>query len=331
MMRSSHVRCRGFTLIELLVVIAIIAILIALLLPAVQQAREAARRTTCKNNLHNIGLAMHNYHDVYKAFPYSCWDDDSYGWGTFLLPYLDQAPLFNSINFAGAASEPDNSGSAWPGNVQNVWDTNNTPTHDGDGASGDVTNLSAPIRTPLEVYTCPSSITESRFNANLPAKSDYLASNGVAEDGMFRRITDGLDPVTGTASKNNVVRIRDIRDGTSNTIAIGEAHDVDGARGTAPGTGFERARNSFGYWVGALWHDEDVQRKMDNFMNVGGDDDGFGSIHDGGCHFVMGDGSVRFISENINSAPESVGANFAIWGTWQRLGSVAENQVVGEF
>jgi prepilin-type N-terminal cleavage/methylation domain-containing protein len=95
MQASPRLRSRGFTLIELLVVIAIIAILIALLLPAVQQAREAARRTQCRDNLHNIGIALHNYHDVFNIFPYACWDDDSYGWGTFLLPYLDQAPLFN--------------------------------------------------------------------------------------------------------------------------------------------------------------------------------------------------------------------------------------------
>src|SRR5437870_4974281 len=99
----------GFTLIELLVVIAIIAILIALLLPAVQQAREAARRTQCKNNLKQIGLAYHNYHDVFGQFPKcailgidvstgSLRFDQSMSWGISILPYIDQAPLFNLYN-----------------------------------------------------------------------------------------------------------------------------------------------------------------------------------------------------------------------------------------
>ena len=100
---------KGFTLIELLVVIAIIAILIALLLPAVQQAREAARRTQCKNNLKQIGLALHNYHDVYKCFPpgrtrntysgiTSAWYTGNYSWLPRLLPNIDQAPIYNTID-----------------------------------------------------------------------------------------------------------------------------------------------------------------------------------------------------------------------------------------
>ncbi|MCB1129315.1 MAG: DUF1559 domain-containing protein, partial [Verrucomicrobiae bacterium] len=94
-----HANRRGFTLIELLVVIAIIAILIALLLPAVQQAREAARRTECKNKLKQLGLALHNYHDTFRAFPAAFYrgttTSPGWGWGTMILPYIDQAPLYN--------------------------------------------------------------------------------------------------------------------------------------------------------------------------------------------------------------------------------------------
>src|SRR3954447_24995498 len=144
-------RRTGFTLIELLVVIAIIAILIALLLPAVQQAREAARRTQCRNNLKQMGLAMHNYHDVFNCFPpgylgypAAAGQDCSavrntapfaqgWGWGTYLLPYLDQAPLYNSLN---------------PGQKQAVCDN----------ASGPALNAGNPVlqRQLLPVYVCPS-------------------------------------------------------------------------------------------------------------------------------------------------------------------------------
>src|SRR6187401_2658539 len=96
---------RGFTLIELLVVIAIIAILIALLLPAVQQAREAARRSQCKNNLKQIGIALHNYHDTFNALPPGWVQTNRWGWGTMVLPGLDQAPLYNSLSsFAGTTA-----------------------------------------------------------------------------------------------------------------------------------------------------------------------------------------------------------------------------------
>jgi prepilin-type N-terminal cleavage/methylation domain-containing protein len=118
-MKTDRVRSRGFTLIELLVVIAIIAILIGLLLPAVQQAREAARRTQCKNNLKQIGLAMHNYHDVYGRFPpgfvmknppsanANSIERSMYSWGAFILPQIEQANLFTTLNVGNVAgAEP---------------------------------------------------------------------------------------------------------------------------------------------------------------------------------------------------------------------------------
>src|ERR1700737_5667292 len=111
---------RGFTLIELLVVIAIMAVLIALLLPAVQSAREAARRAQCVNNLKQIGIAMHNYHDVFGTLPYG---HGWFGWNdwnaqTYLMPFLEQGPLFNSINFSNNLNSSTGNGAANPGNAQ---------------------------------------------------------------------------------------------------------------------------------------------------------------------------------------------------------------------
>lgn len=109
---NTTLRRRAFTLIELLVVIAIIAILIALLLPAVQQAREAARRSSCKNNFKQIGLALHNYHDTMRIFPPgycragTTTDNNFIGWGTFILPYIDQANLYNQIQSKGGFGLP---------------------------------------------------------------------------------------------------------------------------------------------------------------------------------------------------------------------------------
>jgi prepilin-type N-terminal cleavage/methylation domain-containing protein len=323
-------RTSGFTLIELLVVIAIIAILIALLLPAVQQAREAARRTTCRNNLKQIGIALHNYHDAYGMFPYGCWDDDSYGWGTFLLPYLDQGPLFNQINFKDGASFPENSASHPLGFLQNQMDGHDTSTDpDHRDANACVADPESPIRTPVPVYMCPSSIVDPRFNTCLPAKSDYAACNGTAEDGMFIRITDGLSstPPYLVSERKTLVSISDVRDGASMTFAFGEAHENGVRSPTVPG---ETARLCGIYWSGPLFHDEDHMRKTDGILNVGGDDDRFGSVHDGGAHFLMGDGAVRFVSENIHTRPDA-GRDRNSFGVYQRLGSRNDNQPIGEF
>ena len=130
---------RGFTLIELLVVIAIIAVLIALLLPAVQQAREAARRSQCKNNMKQVGLAFHNYHDTMRVFPYGVAWNDAPNWRVMLMPYLDQAPLYNSL---GGVKTGNGFWSHSPGSGATI----------GYGSSNDaIRNLV------LNVYACPSS------------------------------------------------------------------------------------------------------------------------------------------------------------------------------
>ena len=285
-------RTRGFTLIELLVVIAIIAVLIALLLPAVQQAREAARRTQCRNNMHQLGLALHNYHDAHNVFPFSSvlehqipagsgtYHYHFVGWGLFLLPYIDEAALYNAFNFDVAKQ---NSGSE----AQNV----------------------TVCRSGLSQYCCPSDPTGLRDGgyglsnyANSTGKKGILAGDG-----------------GGVMFDGSVVCISDVRDGTSNTIAIGEMNSP-----SVPGeTGYPRRWYSQRYNRGQ----RNTAAPMNSFPNVclaWGTPSGclaaydFGSYHEGGAFFLFCDGAVRFLSENIDIA------------TYRALSTRAGNEVVDD-
>ena len=196
---------RGFTLIELLVVIAIIAILIALLLPAVQQSREAAQRTQCKNSLKQIGLALHNYHDVHLTFPpgyiaravgrndpAAAETGPSFAWGTMVLPFLDHGNLFNHFDF----------------------------NEDGDDAH----NLGHG-QVILSMFLCPTDPAPARFA--LPNGIELATSNYV---GIYGYGNVSMNPGNGTGVfyRNSAVRIRDITDGTSGTICVGERmHEND--------------------------------------------------------------------------------------------------------
>ncbi|HWL07065.1 MAG TPA: DUF1559 domain-containing protein, partial [Planctomicrobium sp.] len=193
-------RRKGFTLIELLVVIAIIAILVALLLPAVQQARESARRSQCRNNLKQIGLALHNYHDMHQVFPASFYSLNGWGWGTMLLPMVDQGPIYQKLNIGG---------------VMDV----------GDEATRNIG------RTVLPVYICPSE-TSRPFSQHpkiwikIPdgtadfriALSNYAAITGTNGE----HCTHDASIINGTMFHDSRIRIRDITDGLSNTAIISE-------------------------------------------------------------------------------------------------------------
>ena len=203
-MRRRPVR-RGFTLIELLVVIAIIGVLIALLLPAVQSAREAARRSQCVNNLKQIGIAMHNYHDATGALPFG---HGPFGWNdwnapTFLLPFLEQAPLYNTINFATEI------GGANPGNPQN----------------------STSQRVQVNVLLCPSDmprLTSPYGHINYSAcAGSNLQFFGPQFDGMFGWVVNPLSDASGDNKSNlgrtgKSIQFRDVTDGLSNTAAFSE-------------------------------------------------------------------------------------------------------------
>jgi len=204
---------RGFTLIELLVVIAIIAILIALLLPAVQQAREAARRTQCRNNLHQIGLALHNYHEQFSMFPIyvvrsgqcalgtQSWHQaGGFSWRVLILPYMDQSAMYNNINFSmHVLTSPCNGGATDPGFV-------------------------LAKKTVINGYICPSDNKDAHTDAS-KAATNYAGVISVASQNptttaqnnrTFFRLGSGARPIP--------VSVRDITDGTSNTIAVAEVY-----------------------------------------------------------------------------------------------------------
>ncbi len=330
-MKKSSLRTRGFTLIELLVVIAIIAILIALLLPAVQQAREAARRTQCKNNLKQIGIAIHNYHDIYKMFPqagmysfrnptFGPFNSDQWGWGAAILPFIEQAPLYESLN---VGELPFDDALLVPAELEL-------------------------LQTSIAGYLCPSDAGVELVNEDRPIDvggTDFAVGTSNYVGNYGNKTVAGAQDGTMFAQKN--IRIRDITDGTSNTLLVGEraSGDVtnsgngDGGAAMWAGTGFRNfssagpADDGAGL-VGGTFND--MNTGFNAQFNIFRPNHSFTSRHTGGAQFTMCDGSVRFISENINSsltigpAPGG-GIEFSNFGVYQNLGGRDDGAVIGEF
>lgn len=329
---------RGFTLIELLVVIAIIGVLVALLLPAVQQAREAARRTQCKNNLKQIGLALHNYLETHKVFPPGYVDRNGdpdmtpdmdlgpgWGWASFLLPNMDQAPAYNQINF-----------------------------NQGVGILSNVTIC----QKSFPAFRCPSDggaqlfpVYDSNFSTPIAtlAFSNYVGCNGWVEcfngaggNPQPQEGDDGFSGKFGQAGvglfyRNSRNSTTNITDGMSNTIAAGErssnhapstwAGAITGGRCPAwmaatpptpysppPGPAYDNADFAEAF---VFAHCNSTHLPNADFPIF--DPDVYYSFHVGGAHFLLCDGSVRFISSFVDG------------NTYQNLATIAGGETPGEF
>jgi prepilin-type processing-associated H-X9-DG protein/prepilin-type N-terminal cleavage/methylation domain-containing protein len=288
-------RPRGITLIELLVVITIIAILIALLLPAVQAAREASRRARCTSHLKQIGLAMHNYHGALALFPpgyvslvqgnqpAGSESGPGWGWGTMALQFIEQAPLYDAVNFNLPITDPGS---------QTVRASN------------------------LTVYLCPSSDGAGPIGlsdgSGKSLVNDLSPGQYVASAGQFQ-VADWPSENNGVFFRNSCVGSRDITDGSSLTMMVGErSRTISDATWvgvvpsaefcTKPARDYEECRPSYAM---VLAHTGPTPPGGYGWVVVPNSKsaaaDNFWSLHPGGCNFLFCDGSVRFLKETVDA------------------------------
>lgn len=309
-MKDSHPRS-GFTLIELLVVIAIIAILVALLLPAVQQAREAARRSSCKNNLKQLAIALHNYHDTHSIFPPGQFSNIGGDFGSLanlqtgrgcwmqqILPFIEQGPLYDGMAPAMAGTLDVGSGA-----------------------------LSYPGRESIiEALLCPSDPNRKIMSGGQGFRGNYVVCAGPAEFGLGNGSAIDSKGIFYVRSNRG---LRDVVDGTSNTFLAGEV-----LKGSTTGDFHGRYYNS---WMGGVFFSGQFGPNTDELDHIytcnadatikcGARPNGsiqgvqyLRSQHRGGAQVALADGGVRFISENINTT------------TMRRLAERDDRQSVGEF
>jgi len=317
----------AFTLIELLVVIAIIAVLIGLLLPAVQKVREAAAKSTCTNNLKQIGLGMQSFHDATSHFPIGEYNDDNnqWGWMAFLLPYVEQQNVYTAITSpttdANRMYVPPGFGG---GNNTDLFviasDFNIDRIHGGDARVGRCdTNTTAgagAVGTVIKIFLCPSNTLPDRKNGqygathycgNIGNMANWQSTPTFGCGGTFGKHNNGILCYSNNNDNTTVVKIPQITDGTSNTVMCGE---VTNTASITPVT-FDSSPHA-PVWAGGQGGGCNgttdmvgVFRVMDaaNYPLNGGKDQAFGSRHPGGANFLFCDGSVRFIGTDVGSNP----------------------------
>lgn len=337
----------GFTLIELLVVIAIIAVLIALLLPAVQQARESARRTQCKNNMKQLGLALHNFHDTYTRFPPGAANDmqpfgnsTSGGWGAswkvYILPYIDQAPLYSKWDFTT-----------------------------GNGGFTNPNNLPLTSNVIIPGYRCPTStmiqfriwntggVNYNRMMTSYTGTAGGFSNTGTLNIVPFNQYgsvnccngTGGVVSMNGLLYNNSKSNLRDCTDGTTNTILVHEESDYIRTAAGVVVTGTNDINTSagiYGWPMGAAnpsviggtgdyrhFNCSTVRYTINARGLTGTSADGtnqdvgpnypISSQHVGGAHALLADGSVRFLSQNLD------------FNTLLKLAAANDAQTIGDF
>ncbi len=334
---------RGFTLVELLVVIAIIALLVSLLMPAVQQAREAARRTSCQNNLKQLALALHSYHSALNLFPSgvstsggSCpaqrpdfKPQTGWGWGVMILPQIEQPAVFAKVapgrEVFGVAA-----------------------------ISGSTTPQGFELGRTLPILLCPSDSGPVRNPAHLISSDGcgMQSINGLSADGTdTTKVPIGrasyvgasgllciavsgnttLQPGGGVFGINSSVKFGDIIDGTSNTFLATERSYLSLVPKFDLGGAVWGGISRFAHY--SALPDDGPSGVMADFTNrMNSSHLGAGSMHPGGANFALCDGSVRFISENIHSAfNPNVPNDTTQWGTYQRLGHLNDRETLGDY